>query len=86
MNVHSHLVELNINNGIWNIWLEKLCCFQYSPGHSSFITYNAAGVGRRQDPNVTHFVKNVNILEFGYYTWNPYEKYIQKSPNMPDIG
>ena len=30
--------------------------------------------------------KNVNILEFGYYIWNPYEKCIQKSPNMPGIG
>ena len=43
-------------------------------------------MSRRQDKNVTNFVKNVNILEFGYYIWNPYEKYIQKSPNMPGIG
>ena len=28
----------------------------------------------------------VNILEFCDYNWNPYEKCIQKSPNMPDIG
>ena len=48
--------------------------------------YNAVGMSRRQDKNVTHFVKNVNILEFGYYIWNPYEKCIQKSPNMPGIG
>ena len=41
---------------------------------------------RRQDINVTNFVKNVNILEFGYYIWNPYEKCIQKSINMPGIG
>ena len=47
--------------------------------------YNAAGVSRRQDQNVTNVVKNDNILEFGYYIWNPYEKYIQKSPNMPGI-
>ena len=40
----------------------------------------------RQDQNVTNVVKNVNILEFGYYIWNPYEKCIQKSPNMPGIG
>ena len=45
---------------------------------------NAAGMSRRQDKNVTNFVKNVNILEFGYM--NPYEKCIQKSPNMPGIG
>ena len=32
-----------------------------------FNTYNAAGVSRRQDQNVTNVVKNVNILEFGYY-------------------
>ena len=25
-------------------------------------------------------------MEFGYYIWNPYEKYIKKSPNMPGIG
>ena len=43
-------------------------------------------MSRRQDKNVTHFVKNFNILEFGYYIWNPYEKYIKKSPNMPGIG
>ena len=35
--------------------------------------YNAAGMSRRQDKNVTNLVKNVNILEFGYYIWNPYE-------------
>ena len=43
-------------------------------------------MGRRQDKNVTNLVKYVNILEFGYYIWNPYEKCIQKSPNMPGIG
>ena len=32
------------------------------------------------------FGKMVNILEFGYYNWNPYEKCIQKSLNMPGIG
>ena len=49
-------------------------------------TYNAAGVSRRQHQDVTNFVNNVNILEFGYYIWNHYEKCIQKSPNMPGIG
>ena len=43
-------------------------------------------MSRRQDKNVTNFVKNVNILEFGYYIWNPYEKCIQISTNMPGIG
>ena len=43
-------------------------------------------MSRRQDQNVTNLVKNVNVLEFGYYIWNPYEKWIQKSPNMPGIG
>ena len=43
-------------------------------------------MSRRQDKNVTNFVKNVNIQEFGYYIWNPYEKCIQRSPNMPGIG
>ena len=47
---------------------------------------HAAGVGRRHDQNVTNFVKNVNFLEFGYYIWNPFEKCIQKSPNMPGIS
>ena len=51
-----------------------------------FNTYNAAGVSRRQDQNLTNFVQNVNILGFGYYIWNPYEKLIQKSPNMPGNG
>ena len=36
--------------------------------------------------NVTNVVRNVNILECGYYFWNPNEKCIQKSPNMPGIG
>ena len=59
-----------------------------SPIHQRWLvnTYNAAGVSRRRDQNITNFVKYVNILEFGYYSWNPYEKYIQKSPNMPGIG
>ena len=48
--------------------------------------FHGAGVSRRQDQNVTNFVKNVNILESGYYIWSPYEKCIQKSPNMPGIG
>ena len=46
-------------------------------------TYN---VSRRQDQNVKKIVKNVNILEFGYYIWNPYEKCIQQSTSMPGIG
>ena len=28
----------------------------------------------------------VKIMEFGYSIYNPYEKCIQKSPNMPGIG
>ena len=43
-------------------------------------------MSRRRDKNVTHFVKNINILECGYYIWNPYAKCIQNSPNMPGIG
>ena len=55
--------------------------------HLSLLTpYHTAGVSRRQDQNVTNFVKNVNILEFEYYIWNPDEKCIQKNPNMPGIG
>ena len=38
----------------------------------AFNTYNAAGVSRRQDQNVTNLVQNVNNLEFGYYIWNSY--------------
>ena len=50
-------------------------------------TYNAAGVSRRQDQNVTNLVKNVNILEFGDYIWNPYEKCIEISnKHAPGIG
>ena len=44
------------------------------------------GVSKQQVQNVTNLVKNVNILECGYYFWNPYDKYIQKSPSMPGIG
>ena len=51
-----------------------------------FNTYNAAGMSRQQYQNLTRLVKYVNILEFGYYIWNPYEWCIQKSPNMPGIG
>ena len=43
-------------------------------------------MSRRQDQNVTNVVKNVNILELGDYIWNPHEKYMQKSPNIPGIG
>ena len=35
---------------------------------------------------ITFCKKNVNILEFGYYVWNPYETSIQKSPNCLGIG
>ena len=52
-------------------------------------TYNAAGVSFEQTtrPKCNKFCEqNVNILEFGYYIWNPYENCIQKSPNMPGIG
>ena len=44
-------------------------------------------MSRWQDKNVTFcFLKNVNILEFDYYIWNPCEKCIQNSPNKPGIG
>ena len=39
-----------------------------------------------QVKNVTHFVKNVNIVEFHYHIWNHHEKCIQISTNMPSIG
>ena len=54
-------------------------CILYNP-------YNAASVSKRQDQNVTRVVRNFNILEFGYYIWNPYEKCIQKSPHITGIG
>ena len=31
-------------------------------------------------------LKNVNILKFDYYIWNPHEKYIEISTNIPSIG
>ena len=68
----------------WMKWAHTSDCLAHMS--MSFNTYNAAGVSRRQDQNVTYFVKNVNILEFGYFIWNTYEKCIQKSPNMPGIG
>ena len=46
----------------------------------------AAGECRRQVINLTHFVKNVNILEFHGHVWNHHEKCIQQSTNMPGIG
>ena len=46
--------------------------------------FHAAGECRR--PVITHFVKNVNILEFHGHIWNHHEKYIQQSTNMPGIG
>ena len=33
-------------------------------------------VSARQVKNVTNFVINVNILEFSYYIWNPYDNCI----------
>ena len=66
------------------------CCIEYFTQIKKLQTrlnaYNAAGMSRRQDKIATNFVKNVNILEFGYYIWNPYEKCIQISTNMPGIG
>ena len=35
---------------------------------------------------ITHFVKNVKIVEFHDHIWNPHEKCIQISTNMPGIG
>ena len=51
-----------------------LCGFKYGHEISQFLHF------------FTNLVKNVNFLEFGDYIWNPYEKCIQKSPNMPCIG
>ena len=49
-------------------------------------TSHTAGEGRRQVKNLTHFVKNVKIVEFHNYIWNQREKCIQISTNMPSIG
>ena len=63
-------------SGKWDIY-NFLCIFN---------AFHVAGECRRQVKQITNFVKDVNILEFGYYIWYPYEKCIQKSPNMPGIG
>ena len=48
--------------------------------------FHAAGECRRQVKNLTHFVKNVKIVEFHDHIWNHHEKCIQQSTNMPGIG
>ena len=48
--------------------------------------YNAAGVSRRQDQNVTIFVKKCQFVEFHYHIRNHHEKCIQINTNMPSIG
>ena len=89
-------LESSINNGLSKVpslmthyislSLINLPVVSGLPQVQTVNTYNAAGVSRRQDQNITNLVKNDNILEFGYYIQNPYEKCIQKSPNMPGIG
>ena len=49
----------------YEFYLVLIPCLHFP--ESDINTYNAAGVSRRQDQNVTNFVKNVNILEFDYY-------------------
>ena len=50
------------------------------------LSIHEAGECRRQVINVTHFVKNVNILDFHAHISNHHEKCIQQSTNMPGIG
>ena len=48
----------------------------------AFNAFHAAGECRRQVQNVTHFVKNVKIVEFHDQIWNHNEI----CTNMPGIG
>ena len=72
------------------LFVNEVTCIKENKQINSMIrnydVHASTDVSRRQYQNVTHFVKNVNIVEFGYFIWNPYEKCIQKSPNMPGIG
>ena len=43
-------------------------------------------MSRRQVKQITHFVKNVKIVEFHDNIWNHREKYIKISTNIPSIG
>ena len=60
--------------------------FARSQNPFNFNAFHAAGECRRQLKNVSKFVKNIKILEFGHYIWNHCEKCIQISTNMPGIG
>ena len=52
--------------------------------------YTSYAAGRREQTTsfkkIHESVTNVNILQFGYFVWNHYEKCIQISTNMPGIG
>ena len=51
----------------------------------SYLTLSTRQAWADDIRNVTHFVKNVKIVEFHYHIWNHHEKCIQISTNMPDI-
>ena len=48
--------------------------------------FHVAGECRRRVKHLTHFVKNVKIVEFHDHIWNHHEICIQISTNMPSIG
>ena len=60
---HKQIINVSIICFIWIINLR----YDNQWNRYDINTYNAPGVSRRQNQNITHFVKNVNILEFGYY-------------------
>ena len=62
------------------------CKSFFNMATDSNFCHHAAGECRRQVKNVTHFVKNVKIVEFRDHIWNHHEEYIEISTNMPGIG
>ena len=77
---HANFTNLGQGHPAWCLLPWTTCTY------GLLNAFHAAGEYRQQVKNLPHFVKNVNILEFGYYIWNPYEKCIKISTNMPGIG
>ena len=71
--------------------IRRLCFFLPKEEQVGYLAtgsawHKSAVYGGREQTTTSNVTQFVNILEFGYYIWKPYEKCIQKSPNMPGIG
>ena len=69
--------------------IDEICWLLECQGYGQEWNINihqVAGVSRRQINKNTKMFKNVNIIEFSYFSWNHHEKCIEISTNMPSTG